>query len=320
MRIKSSVCAFVALFLLLGQTCALGASSTNNFSFQGAGVAFDLTFPEEAHPTESITHNFTITAETSLTLENFTITIKVLENSSWQQVYKEQVLSRDMLQNEKITSQPRFTLPQNAHGKLQCFMYVLTDKISDPLSYTFYTTHVRILTYSELLIEYDKLLTNYSALLTEYETLLESYSAFNATYGTLNSTYNSLLNEYNALQSNYNSLNSTYHSLQATHESLLYSYDSLEADYNSLNQTYTTLENEINDLHAQLNNTRTLTYLFIGITIALVALIIYIKKKKPEPYIVIRKETVALKPTENSSRIKPDARATAKGLKKESEK
>jgi len=300
MRIKSSACVFVTLFFLFGQICGLGASSTNDFLFHGAGVIIDFTFPEEAHPTESITHNFTITAKTSLTLENFTIIIEVLVNSSWQQVYKEQVLFRDMLQNENLTSHPRFTLPQNAHGKLHCFMYVLTDKISDPLSYTFYTTHVRTLTYSELLIEYNELLTNYSDLLTEYETLLESYNELTVMYGTLNSTYNSLLNEYNTLQSNYNSLNSTYTSLQATYESLQSSYDSLEADYNQLNQTYTTLENEINDLRAQLNNTRNLTYLLIGTTIALIALIIYIKKKKPEPYIVIRKETVAVKPTENS--------------------
>jgi len=159
MRIKSSVCVFVALLFLFGQIYGSSASSTNNFSFQSAGVTIDLTFPEEAHPTESITHNLTITAQTSLTLENFTIIIKVLVNSSWQQVYKEQVLSRDMLQNEKITSQPRFTLPQNAD----------------------YTTHVRTLTYNELLTEYNELLTNYSDALAEYETLLESYNELTAT-------------------------------------------------------------------------------------------------------------------------------------------
>jgi len=43
-----------------------------------------------------------------------------------------------------------------------------------------------------------------------------------------------------------------------------------------------------------------LTYLFVGTTIALIILIIYLKKKKPEPYVIIRKETVAVKPTENS--------------------
>lgn len=307
MRSKSSVCVFVTLFFLFGQICRLGASSTNSFSFYGAGVNIDLTFPEEAHPAESITHNLTITAKTSLTLENFTIVIEVLVNSSWQQVYKEQVLLRDMLQNENLTRQSRFTLPQKAHGKLYCFMYVLTNKTAEHVSYTFYTAHVRALTYSELLIEYDELLTNYSDLLIEYETLLESYNGLAVTHGTLNSTYNSLLNEYNTLKSNYNSLNSTYYSLQASYDSLLSSHYSLEANFNSLNQTCTTLENEINILRhktdaseIEIINTRNLTYLFIGTTIALIVLIIYIKKKKPEPYVLIRKETVAVKPTDNS--------------------
>jgi len=307
MRIRSSVCVFLALLFLFGQIYRSSASSTDSFSFQGAGVIIDLTFPEEAHPTESITHNLTITAETSLTLENFTITIKVLVNSSWQQGPMRQELFQEIQQDEKLPIQLRFTLPQNTHGKLYCFIHVYTDITSDPLSYTFYTTHVRTFTYSELLIEYDELLANYSELLTEYETLLESYNELTATYGTLNSTYNSLLNEYNALQANYNSLNSTYHSLQATYSSLQISHASLEANFNSLNQTCTDLENEINNLRQKTDaskieiiNTRNLTYLFIGTTIALIILIIYLKKKEPEPYVVIRKETVAVKPTEDS--------------------
>jgi len=137
MRIKSSVCVFATLLFLFEQICGSGASSTNDFSFHGAGVIIDFTFPEEAPPTESITHNLTITAQTSLTLENFTIIIDVLVNASWQQVYMEQVLFRDMLQNENLTSYSRFTLPQNAHGKLHCFMHVHTNITVDPLSYTF---------------------------------------------------------------------------------------------------------------------------------------------------------------------------------------
>lgn len=300
MRVKISVCVSITLFLLFGQICGLGASSTNSSSFQGAGITVELTFPEEAHPAESITHNLTITAKTPLTLQNFTIIIKVLVNSSWQQVYMEQALSRDMLQNERLISPSRFTLPQKAHGKLHCFIHVLTDKISDPLSYMFYSTQVRTLTYSELLVEYNELFANYSDLLTEYETLLESYNDLNATSGTLNSTYNSLLNEYDALHLNYNSLNLTHHNLQAT-------YDSLEEDFNSLTEDYTKLENDFNDLSRETNaskieiiNTRNLMYLFVGTTIALTVLFIYFKKKKPEPYVVIRKETVAVKPTEDS--------------------
>ncbi len=307
MRIKSSVCVFATLLFLFGQICGLGASLTNSFSFHGAGVTVDLTFLEEAHPTESITHNLTITAGNSLTLENFTIIIRVLVNSSWQQVSTDARTGRDMAQNEKLPITLKFTLPQNSHGKLYCFMYVLTDKTSDPLSYTFYTTHVRTYTYSELLSEYNEAVTNFTDLLSDYETLLESYNILSGEHGTLNSTYNSLLLEYNTLQSNYNSLNSTYHNLQASYNSLLSSYYSLEANFNSLNQTYTTLENEINNLRQKTDaskieiiNTRNLTYLFIGTTIALIVLIIYIKKKKPEPYVVIRKETVAVKPTDNS--------------------
>jgi hypothetical protein len=307
MRFKSLICLLIASFFLFGSVCGVDVLSTSSFSFHGAGVIIDLTFPEEAHPAESITHNLTITADTSLTLENFTIIIQVLVNSSWQQVSTDARTGRDMAQNEKLPITLKFTLPQNAHGKLYCFMYVLTDKTSDPLSYTFYTTHVRTYTYSELLSEYNESLTNYSDLLSDYETLLESYNTLSAEHGTLNSTYNSLLNEYNALQSSYNSLNSTYYSLQASYDSLLSSYYSLEANFNSLNETYTTLENEINNLRQKTEaskidiiNTRNLTYLFVGTTIALIVLIIYIKKKKPEPYVVIRKETVAVKPTDNS--------------------
>jgi len=310
MQTKSSVCVFATLLFLFGQmpACGSGVCSINDFSFHGAGVIIDLTFPEEAHPTESITHNFTVTAKTSLTLKNFTITIKVLVNSSWQQVYMERSGPAVMSQNDVLSRQLRFEeLDPKAHGKLHCFMQVHTNITADPLSYTFYTTHVRRLTYDELLIEYDDLLATYNETLAEYETLLESYSELTATYDTMNSTYNSLLDEYNALQSNYKSLNSTYHSLEATYNSLLSSYYSLEANFNSLNQTFTTLENEINNLRQKTDaskieivNTRNLTYLFIGTTIALIILIIYLKKKEPEPYVVIRKETVAVKPTEDS--------------------
>jgi hypothetical protein len=198
MRFKSLICLLVASFFLFGSVCGVDVLSTSSFSFHGAHVIIDLTFPEEAHPAESITHNLTITADTSLTLENFTIIIRVLVNSSWQQVSTDARTGRDMAQNEKLPITLKFTLPQNAHGKLYCFMYVLTSKTSDPLSYTFYTTHVRTYTYSELLSEYNESLTNYSDLLSDYETLLESYNTLSAEHGTLNSTYNSLLNEYNA--------------------------------------------------------------------------------------------------------------------------
>jgi len=286
----------------------LGASSTNNFSFQGAGVTIDLKFPEEAHPLENISHNLTITANNDVVLQNITLFIYAPVNSTWQHIRNQTITWGLLRKNQSLpTSEIMFMLPQSANGTLYCILYVQTNQTADYSSYTFYTTHVRTLTYDELLIQYNESLTDYNVLFTEYGTLLESYKELNATYGTLNATYNSLLNEYSALQLDYNSLNSTYYTLQSTYDSLHISYISLEANFNSLNQTCTALENEINNLRQKTEsskietiNTRNLTYLFVATTIALIILIIYLKKKKPEPYVVIRKETVAVKPTENS--------------------
>jgi len=261
-----------------------------------------LTFPEKAQPTETITHNLTITAYTSLQLENFTMIIKALVNSSWQQVHKEQIFMQDMLQDENLTRQMMFTLPQETHDRLYCFMYVLTGKTpGDPSSFTYYTTQVDTLTYDELLSEYNELLANYSSLLSDYQILLESYNNLSAQYSDLNSTYDLLLSQYNELLTDYNALNSTYYTQKANYDFLQINYNSLQTNYNLLNQSYTTLETETNDLlhkivssNSELALTRNFMYAFVASTLILVALILYIKKKKPEPYIVIRKETVKL--------------------------
>jgi hypothetical protein len=305
MRAQAIVSLLVILSFLSGLILEAGALSVSNVSFRGAGVAIDLEFPEEAHPIETITHNLTITALTSLVLENFTLVMEVLVNMSWQQVYKEQIFSLSMQQNEGLIRRMMFTLPQNAHETLYCYMYVLTDKASsEPSTNTFYTTHVRTMTYNELLSGYDELLANYSSLRANWETLLGSYNTLSIQYGTLNSTYTSLLNQYNSLQATFESLNSSYFSQKANYDALKASYDSLEASYKTLNQTYHALKAENDDLgntisapDTELTMTRNLVYAFIAVTVALVALVIYIKKKKPEPYIVIRKETVALEPT-----------------------
>jgi predicted nuclease with TOPRIM domain len=339
----------LTLLLSSGLMCGVDALSTH-VSFHSVGVTVDLTFPEEAHPTESITHNITITANTALTLQNFTLVIKAQVNSSWQEIKKiGPITSWPLGKNESLTpSSIPFMVPQNTSGRLYCFIYILTDLIADPSSYTFYTTSVRTLTYSELLSAHNELLGNYSDLLNEYnalranytdvladyQTLLESYNKLSIQYGTLNSAYNELsvrygtlnsaynelslkygtsLSTYNSLLGNYNALRSDYNLLNSTHYSLQANYTSLEADYNSLNQSYTslnqrrnTLENDVNDLHqridaseAGLTQTRILMTLFMGTSIALILLVAYLKRKKQEPYVVIRKETVAVKQDES---------------------
>jgi hypothetical protein len=102
------------------------------------------------------------------------------------------------------------------------------------------------------------------------------------------------------LQSDYDLLNSTFYSVQGN-------YTDLQAVYDALNQTYTDLLSDLNNLQerisdseSNLNTDRIVMFIFVVTVACLIALIIYIKKKEPEPYVVIRKETVAMKPDEKS--------------------
>jgi len=326
------------LLLFSGLICSVGASTTT-VSFWSGSVKINLTFPEEAHPNTTITHNITIIAiKREATLRNFTVIIKAPVNSSWQEIYNAQdTFSKPLPMSYNLT----LSLPQETNGTLQCLIYVNTSSIDD-LSATFYTTRVSVFTFSEmqslyyemlanytmlqadyetLLDEYDGLLANYSslfanytALLSEhndllakyngqvstYESLLNSYNKLSGEYNTLDSNYRLQLSKYNALQADYDSLNSTHYSLQSSH-------DTLQAIYDELNQTYTELEAELNDMQQRftlsenaLNSDRIVMFIFIVTVACLIALIIYIKKKEPEPYVVIRKETVAVKPDEKS--------------------
>jgi hypothetical protein len=309
MRAKAIVSLVIILVLVFGNIHEADALSVSDISFRDAGVTIDLTFPEEAHPTDTITHNLTITAYTPLLLQNFTLVINALVDMTWQQVYKEQIFSQPMQQNEDLTRRMMFTLPQDTHERLSGYIYVLTSKsVSDPSIYMFYTTYVRTITYAELLGEYNELLANYTSLGADYGTLLASYNSLSTQYDTMNSTYKSLLNQYDSLQATYSFLNSSFFSQKTSYDALKASYDSLQGNYKTLNQTYDALKAEINNpgstvvaLNTELSTTRYLMYAFIAVTIALVALIVYVKKKKPEPYIVVRKETVALKPTEHAA-------------------
>jgi hypothetical protein len=58
-------------------------ASLTTVSFYGDGVTVDLTYPEEAYPSEIIVHKVTITSITELTLRNFTVVIKAPVNSGW---------------------------------------------------------------------------------------------------------------------------------------------------------------------------------------------------------------------------------------------
>jgi len=341
MQAKKIVCFFGVLILFLGLICSVDALPDTTVSFRGGGVTVDLTYPEEAHPTETITHNATITAHTDLSLQSFTLFIYAPVNSAWQEV-KNRTISWDFLENETITSRIEFQLPQNTNGTLYCVITVKTDQTTDALSYKFYTTHVSVLTFSEMQRLYDEMLANYTTLQADYETLLNecngllanytslstnytalqnehnqltadynskvaAYEALLAQYNTLSGDYNTLDSDYSSQRSSHNALQSAYDLLNSTRYSLQANYTSLQAVYDALNQTYTELGADLNDLQQRITDSesalgadRIVMFIFIVAVACLIAFIIYIKRKETEPYVVIRKETVAVKSDEKS--------------------
>lgn len=331
MRTKKIVCFFSVLILFSGLMCSVDALSDTTVSFRGGGVTIDLTYPEEAYPNTNITHYITITSSTAATLRNFTVIIKAPVNSAWQEIFNAQdTFSKPLPLSYNLT----LLLPQDTNGMLQCFIFVNTSNIDD-LSTTIYTTLVSEPIFSEiqsmyyalwenytllnatytalnetftnLSAEYQSLfnqnkdlITDYDSLEATYESLLAQYNKLSDDYDALNANYRSKINEYSALQSDYDTLNSTRSNLQAN-------YNSLQAVYDALNQTYTDLLTELANLQARitrsendLNSDRIVMFIFTVAVAALVAFIVYIKRKKQEPYVVIRKETVAVNSEEKS--------------------
>ena len=291
MRTKKIVYLFSVLLLLSVFAHNVGAQPINSVSFYGVGVTIDLTFPEEAHPGDSMQHNLNVTASTALTLKKFNINITAQVNSSWQQIYTWEIQNFPMEKDQKLPLPIEDQLPQDANGRLQCFIYVRTQRLTtiDDASYTFYTTQVRNLTYSELLSEHNELKANYSALnssftelsnkyyalsiehnetlrnyaslladynstLFEYQNLNTTYNGLYSAYGTLNSTYNSLTSEYGTLNSTYNLLLANYNNLNSTFYSLLAANNALQSNYSSLNSTYNTLQTNYTSLDSNYNS------------------------------------------------------------------
>jgi len=347
MTTKKLACLLSTALLFSALVYGVNALPATTLLFQGVGVTIEITFPEEAHPTENITHNVTITADTMVTLRNFTMVIMAPVNSSLQKIYNgKDTIGRLLPVNYTLN----LSLPQETNGTLQCFIYANTTQSADLLSGEFYTTRVHILTFNELLGEYNILSTEYNNLVADYQTLTNKYNELSADYSNLVADYEALLSENNELLANYSILLSDfetlvsqndqlladYNDLVTEHDSLLRSNESLtdecntlnsnynillsdfnilqsdydllnstrfnlQAEYDSLNSTYANLKTEIANLQEKigfsenaLNSNRIILLIFLISTGVLVILIFYLKRKKQEPYIVIRKETVAL--------------------------
>jgi len=341
MQTTKTLCLLCTLLLFFWSLTTADALANSNVSFQSVGVTINLAFPPEAHPTDNISHNLTITANSALTIQNFTIAVYAPVNSSSQLVKTQTLTSFDLQQNQNFSSNLALTLPSATNGTLSCFIYLLTDHSADYFSATFYTTQISSLTFSEMQKTYNELVANYTTVQSAYNTLLQNYDGLLANYSSLLSDYTSLQNKYDSLSTDYNSsvashqallktynaqlgeyttLNSNYHTLQGKDNALQTdydllnssryliqaSYDALNATYTSLNQTYVDLESQIrnftqriSDSENALNSDKIVMGIFIATLVCLIALIAYMKKKETNPYLVIRKETVTVKPDQN---------------------
>ena len=160
--------------------------------------------------------------------------------------------------------------------------------------------------YDGLWANYTSLLANYTVLLSAHDHLINEYNSQVSTYEALLANYNELSNDYDTLNANYNArtsdlgdLQRNYNDLNTTRYDLLANYNTLWTVYTALNDTYTELKNDLKSLQKDFNTSegtvgadRVVMFIFIVTLAALIVFIVYIKRKKQEPYLVIRKETV----------------------------
>jgi hypothetical protein len=306
MKVKVIGQLMIALLFFSG-VLRIVSASPSSLSLGGGGVTVSLDFPYEAHPNSTITHNFTITAHTNLKLESFIFSTYALVNDTWQEIGDPTVIINSYFpENQTFPGGKEFQLPQGTNGTLRCEMTFQTNQTSDLLLCSFYTTHVSELTFSEMQLKYNEMLANYTtlqanyySLMNEYNGLLANYMALQSEVSSLSSGLNSKISEYNSLKTSFGSLNSTLFSLEGNYTELQGNYTALEIIYNALNDAKTQLEADYNDLLSSSDNNstadRVVMFILVMVVAGLIALIIYIRRRESEPYVIIRKETVALK-------------------------
>ena len=319
---RKTIALLIMVLFITQITCSVTASSTSAFSFRSNNFTITIAFPEEAHPLEDVTHNVTITANTDLTSLELVIQIYASIGTTLQSI-RNQSFSLDILgQDQILPIGIVFQAPQETNGLINCIINFSTSQSSDTASYSFLTTHVSSLTFTEIQSLYDQILTNYTALLNEYNDLVGNYSSLLANYTNLfsNNTIlqdnyneqlaiykslqdsnNDLTNQFNTLNSNYQSKTADYNSLQTDYQTLNSTSNALQISYNDLQDAYNNLDHAYDELQAQeaaqqssengVNNLITIIIILAIIIVALASLTIYIKRKSKEPYIVIHKES-----------------------------
>ena len=177
------------------------------------------------------------------------------------------------------------------------FTFEITEYVPSPEYVALNSSYYALLAnYSDLLGSYDSLSVNYSTLAAEYEALLTDHNTLLSNYNSLSANYNSLLANINALSANYNSLLINYNNLnslyslfltnytrlQGNYDSLSSNYNILRTDYDSLQSNYGGLKTNYDALLGELAFARNFGYAFVGSTIILAAIIVYLVLIKPK--------------------------------------
>ncbi len=154
--------------------------------------------------------------------------------------------------------------------------------------------------YNELISDYIILNNTFNDLDIRFKTLDRNYKELDSMYDGVNSAHDSLIEDYSELQFDYEVLDSTYYDLNETYYKLQNVYGILNQTYTDLLENLKFLEETVGDQSNNLDVDRIVMFIFTVAVAVLVAFIIYLKRKKQEPYLVIRKETVSLNKDEDT--------------------
>jgi len=210
-------------------------------AFDFMGIYGYLTFPEERHPNDTLTHELIIAAEPDgIHVIHLGINISCNTASGETILYAEKIIENEELHEDWVLNKNvTLTIPTEAYGKLCCVIEADTYKRFTTCysALRVHTTKIRTLTYEELLAAHNTLLDRYNV-------TLEELNYWSSEYQTLNDTYHQLLTDYE-------SLNFTYQKLETDYESLKSDYESLQASFNSLNSSYNLLKKDFDSLQAE---------------------------------------------------------------------
>lgn len=230
---------------------ATAGKQTTAFKF--IGTYGYLTFPEECHPGDTITHELIVAAEPNgIHLNYFKLNASCNTPSGQKTLYNETIGNEDLTETWIFNTTMTLTIPSNASGKVHYVIETETSQqstTSDEALDT-YTTCIRTLTYAELQAAYQNLLNLQNNTAQELKQWIAQYQKLNDTYDELWNLHNATAIELQYWQNEYQELNNTYSELLTQHNITVEDLDHSTKEYEKLNNTYNQLLQNYSSLNA----------------------------------------------------------------------